>query len=144
MRLLLSCLLLCLFAACNDDTPAKTEPTPIPAFRHETHGCTRAAPLDTCLSGAHVLSFAHDADTLRLTIQFESNCCSGFRSQAQSFGDHLEIAVEDTLHACRCLCPYVDDFVVPWTESGALNLSFRSESGGTTCVSGVDTVLTVP
>lgn len=135
---------LCL-GACGDDSSLKTEPSPIPAFRHESHGCAlRAAPLDTCRSGAHVLAVAHVADSLRLTVQFESNCCPGFRSHAESFDNHLAITVVDTLNACRCLCPYVDDFIVPWAESGPINLSFRAESGGATCVSGIDTVLVLP
>ena len=143
--LLLCCpLILLTFPGCSDNDDSSA-PQPIQGFHHDSHGCAlRSAPLDTCLGRARVDHWTHAADTLRVSIQFESNCCPGFVAEALHDGETIRIAVDDTLHGCRCLCPYVDDFVIPWTESGRVRLSFRSTSGGGACASGLDTLLTIP
>jgi hypothetical protein len=73
---------------------------------------------------SHLVDHTIEGDLLTLTIHYEANCCPAFVDSIRLANQTVEIFIEDTLHGCRCLCDYENDFAFNYSGSGTLHLLF--------------------
>ena len=113
---------------------------PITFQRTDHHPCadTPDSSRDTT-NCSFLKSASYDGSHLTLTIHFQANCCPAFVNTVKVTGRSVEIALEDTLHACRCTCTYEDDFVFSCPSPGDLAVKF--EAGSETCA--LDTLISL-
>jgi hypothetical protein len=129
--------------ACNDD---ESRPNSMEFLGHTDYGCVASrGGIEECLEGASLKNVQAIGDTLVLWIRFEANCCPEFTEQVTYDAGVLTIAVVDTLYGCRCICPFENSFRFVGEGIGEIRVLFESRAGQSgSCLSGLDTTITVP
>jgi hypothetical protein len=124
---------------CGDDNPT-APPGAITYLRIDEHGCRGLLcdPQDTT-DCAFLKASSYDGSNLALTIHFRANSCPAFVRTVKVTDRSLDIALEDTLHNCRCTCTYEDDFVFSCPSPGDVAVTFQA--GDETCA--FDTLISV-
>jgi hypothetical protein len=131
---------------CEDDgSPCPCGGLTVELLDHLNRGCARAGDTTLqCDGRAAVNGFDYRGDTLTLDIHFEANCCPAFTEEVSLTDRTLSISVVDTLHGCRCTCPYDNLFTFLLSGGDELRILFTSSTApGGACASGLDTVITL-
>jgi len=140
---MLACIAL---TGCSD--PAGGDDLTIEFVNHSDKGCasTRDSSKVECDGDAYLTGYEILGDTLVLDIHFQANCCPEFYENVSFQNGMLELVVVDSLYGCRCVCPYENEFSFLFGGHGDLQIDFMSTAAqiGPYCVSGFDTVITVP
>ena len=129
--IVLSIFVCCLIVVCNvNKDPVKSEqPAEVSVFYLEftDNGCHgNESGLDKALdTGTYLQNYFFNKDTLTLRIHYSANCCPGFVDSVAVNDNVVEIALADTLHGCRCICDYDNDFSFLYTNEGELRLIFK-------------------
>jgi len=74
--------------------------------------------------GPYLTDHTIEGDGLTLTIHYEANCCPAFVNSIKLRDETVEIQIDDTLHGCRCICDYENDFTFSYSGTGTLHLLF--------------------
>ncbi len=141
-HVLLVMFVIALGACSDDDTP----PNSMQFLSHTDYGCTASrGGIEECLEGAGIKNVEAIGDTVVLWIRFEANCCPEFTEVVTYDAGVLTIDVVDTLYGCRCICPFENAFRFLCRDVGTLRVLFESRAGQSgSCLSGLDTTITVP
>ncbi len=135
--------LVIVLGACSDDD---SSPRSMEFLGQTDYGCTASrGGAEACLEGASLKNVEAIGDTVVLWIGFEANCCPEFTEIVDYDAGTLTITVVDTLYACRCICPFENAFRFLCQDVGTLRVLFESRAGHSgSCLSGLDTTITVP
>jgi hypothetical protein len=116
---------------CGDNGNKPTAPAGSITYRRTDHYPCRhdQGKSKETTACAYLKTASFDGSSLALTIHFEANCCPSFVNTINVTDRTIEIAVADTLHECRCTCPYEDDFVFSCPTQGNVTVRFQTENG---------------